>query len=420
MEKLVVCIMGDFCSRTMDMCIKSVESADKIVFCWGKSDIPTKIKLEEWKNRLDNFEVIENEYNQEDKAMNGKQRQVYLNFLKDNYPDSWILCIDSDEILEDLSKIKEFIQDTNIKSVFSVKMRHFIGDLGHEDAVTPEHWVPKRLFKISEAIRYPETEHPILEHKGEHGLTDCTTIWHLAYIPNLWEIKKRYENHLKKSNMHTPEYLDNWYKAHLFGAYPKTEINVTDIPEIILKEFGIDRDEFYFANRGLEAKHFLMTKQWCDYLFGKMYGSKECAYQLKIIDFGCGKAPYGIGFINQDCEYKGIELSRFAVEHSFLPIEQGDIINWTDNKEYDLCLCFDILEHLSYEDLDTALNNIKEIASDFIFSIPFKDNPDCENDKTHKIKESKEWWLKKLGNYFEIEKTPDWHYKEQIIVGRKK
>ena len=160
-------------------------------------------------------------------------------------------------------------------------MRHLIGDLVHEDSLQETHYVVNRLFKISEAKYYPEVEHPVLQGNNTEWMlegqeskegkqtrlfkTDITTIWHLAYIPGMWEIKKRYDNHLKKSNMHTPQFLKQWYHAHLFGTYPRKEFNPADLPKVILDNFEVNRDELYFSNRGIEFKHPLMVKNRYSY-----------------------------------------------------------------------------------------------------------------------------------------------------------
>ena len=45
-------------------------------------------------------DIIYQEYSQEDKGMNGKQRNFYLDYLKENYKDHWALCIDADEVVK--------------------------------------------------------------------------------------------------------------------------------------------------------------------------------------------------------------------------------------------------------------------------------------------------------------------------------
>lgn len=411
MEKLVVCIMGQNCERFIGMCLESVKDADVVVYCDGGSTDKTF-------NYLNGVQLIENKYNQKDKKMNGKQRNFYLNYLKKNYPNDWCLCLDADEVVEDLSKIKEFINkiDTSINYAWSVKMRHLVSDLAHEDATTKEHFVLNRLFKINEVESYPEVEHPVLQSKNNiYDKTDCTTIWHLAYIPNMWEIKKRYDNHLKKSNIHTPEFLKNWYYAHLFGQYPKSQFNPVELPDVVLNKFGIDKDELYFSNRGLETKHFLMAKQWIDY-FGKG----------KYIEFGCGKAPFGYALSSYGINYTGIELSKFAVKNSFVPIFQGNILNIQIDKFYDLAIAFDVLEHIDYKDLNKAINKLISSIDDYVpgkllISVPVIGDPNLENDKTHKIKESKNWWINKFTEKgLKLIPTPEhFLFKEQIMIFEK-
>lgn len=274
--KLVVVIMGQNCEKFIRMCLDSVKDADAIVYCdGGSTDLSMRVAQSEGAT------VIENPYEQKDLAMNGKQRNFYLNYVKENYPDYWCLALDADEVVEDLSKIKEFINKEDTEpTLYSVRMRHFISDLGHEDATEKYHFVLNRLFKIDQAVGYPEVEHPVLQGKSQPLATECTTIWHLAYIPNLWEYKNKYVNHLNKSNMHTPSYLKEWYYSHLFGYYQKTQIDPVEIPKIILDEFLVDKDEFYFRNRGLEVKHFLDAMHWKDHFKPKT-----------AVEFGCGLTP---------------------------------------------------------------------------------------------------------------------------------
>ena len=67
-----------------------------------------------------------------------------------------------------------------------------------------------------------------------------------------------------------------------------------------------------------------------------------------------------------------------------------DIKNVSINEPFDLVLFIDILEHLSYEDLDIVLKKEQNKDSKFIFSIPFLGDPNLDADSTHIIKEDKE------------------------------
>jgi len=415
MEKLIVVVMGENCEKFLPMCLESVKGADKLIYCSGSAtgDInSTKIAIKY------GAEIIANDYDQTDRTMNGRQRNFYLNYLKKDYPNDWALCLDADEVVDDLSKIKQAIQ-TAKKGLYCIKMRHFEGDLGHEDAVVPKHYVLNRLFKISEADKYPLVEHPVLqpnqgteqEKLRQIWETDITTIWHLSYVPNMWEIKKKYENHLKKSNMHTPEYLKNWYYSHLFGTYPKSQVVLTDIPKVILNEFGIDKDEFYFINRVPDLNHAIMVEQWARYF-----------KPLSVLDLGCGRGVHMVfwkWFVN---EVKGIDLSKYAVQNACATdIINDNILNPKIYYKTDLITAIDVLEHLEYNELDIVLKNMKTNGNRFLFSIPFLGDQNLEADNTHKIKETKEWWIKKLSEYFDIKEAPkNWLYNYQLLIGNAK
>jgi len=245
-----------------------------------------------------------------------------------------------------------------------------------------------------------------------YGQTDCTTLWHLAYTQGIFDIKKKYENHLKKSNMHTPDYLKNWSYAHLFGKYPKTEVKLTDIPEVILKNFNIDKDEFYFKDRLIEVKHFIDSSHWKGFFNPKT-----------AIEFGCGLGPRVLAMNLMGIDTEGIELSKFAVGHSYIPdkIKQGNVLNKLD-KQYDLVIAYDLLEHIDYKDLDKAIENIINSSNQYILiSVPVIGDPNLELDKTHKIKENKEWWIKKfLDKGLTQMQVPEYFlFKEQLMIFKK-
>jgi glycosyltransferase involved in cell wall biosynthesis len=425
--------MGQNCEKFIPICLESVKEADVIVYCdGGSTDNTLKYLINDELFTAASYKeksipphierwIIQNKYNQEDKAMNGKQRNFYLNYLKENYPNDWCLVLDADEVLDDngIAKIKEFINQPHLHNeehcgVFSVQMEHFIGNLGQVDATQETHFVPNRLFKINEVDNYPEVEHPVLVAKNNlYGKCADTTIFHMAYIPNMWEIRKRYENHMKKSNMHTPEYLKSWYYSHLFGLYPTRKYQTSKVPSYILKSFGIDPDEIYFANRGLETKHFIDAKHWKDFF-----------EPTNAIEVGCGLGPRVGAMRTLGLDAKGIELSKWAVENSLCKgyVNQGDIVVYEEAKKYDLVVCYDILEHICYNDIDKAIDNIIKLTKkNILVSVPYKGTPNCDNDSTHKIKESREWWLSifmKRG-LIPVDVPKNFLYSEQLLIFKK-
>jgi len=419
-EKIVTVIMGQNCEKYIGMCLDSVKDSDAIVYIDGGSTDNTLDLYAEFVDGTPLNETswqLRNPYDQEDPQMNGKQRNRYLEFVKEKFYGYWCLCLDADEVVEDFSKIKEFINNSP-DGIYSVKMRHLIGDLGHEDAVQPEHFVLNRLFKISEADNYPLVEHPVLTGKPttQIGATKCTTIWHLAYCSSVWDIKKRYENHLKKSNMHTPEYLKNWYYSHIFGTYPKTNVHPLELPKQVTDEFKIDRDELYFANRGLELKHIKDAVHWRDYF-----------KPGTVIEFGCGTAPrvYAMDLVMSRSIIKGVELSAYAVKNKIsehLDIEQGDILDYKIEYKRELSIAYDVLEHIKYEDLDKAINTlIKSTSKHILVSVPVLGDPNLLNDPTHIIKESKDWWISQFvkKGLKHIETPSHFHYRDQVMIFKK-
>ena len=430
--------MGDTSTQFLDMCFSSILDADKIVFCWGMEDQPTKEKYLEWKNKHpDKFDIIENKFDQKDIHMNGKQRNFYLQYLKEKYPKDWALCLDTDEVVDDsgIIKIKEFIE-TNDKGVYCVKMRHLIHYLNHEDSNQPIHWVLNRLFKISSAYGYQEVEHPILQpiadelkidySNGErqaYKTTDCATIWHLSYIPGLFKIRNQYLRQKVMSNIHSQEYLRQWAYSHYFGTYPKKAFNVEELATPILEYFGLSRDELYFQNRRqLELKHLVDAADWA--LTFK-------PNKVLLCGDGMGQRTYALRRIGIDAE--GFDMSTYAVENSQFALNTKEKIrHWIQRIEepiidlqdtYDLVVAYDVLEHLTYQELEKALDNCHTWSTKLLLvSVPTIGDSNLEADKTHVIKETKEWWQNKIAEHgFKILSTPEhFLFQEQLILAIKR
>jgi SAM-dependent methyltransferase len=414
MEKIIVVILGQNCEKYITMCLESVRESDKIIYCDGGSiDDTFKIIDNFFLSRQKEDKIIKNKWNPEDKQMNGKQRNFYLKYLKENYPDDWCLALDADEVVEDLGKIKEFIQNAE-GSAWSVKMRHFIGDLGHEDNTHQTHFVPKRLFKISCAKGYPLHSHPILEHDGIQNIiklrTEITTIWHLGHLPvdYMRYIVKRTKQHKEDSIIHNQQFLDWWGKAHLFGEYPTRKVNPREIPKIIYDGLGIDYNEIYSSQEQIEFKHHIMVKQWRDYFMPK-----------SVLDLGCGRGTYLFYWDWWVPMVKGIDKNKWAVDNSFVlgRVDLGECDNINDN--YELITAIDLLEHLDDDKLNKTLGKMAKYGNKFLFSIPFIGDPNLEADSTHIQKHTKEKWIEIIENHgIKVKTTPDnWLFKEQILVG---
>ena len=241
MEKLVVVIMGQNVEKFIGMCLSSVKDADAIIYCDGGSTDGTLDKVDKF-FRFDApipSKIIKNNYNQEDLTMNGKQRNFYLDYLKEHHLGDWCLCLDADEILEDfgIQNIKQAMQGAT-PMLLSPIIHHFVGDLGHEDNTRDQHFAPNRLFCITKDLTYPEVEHPVLQGKAQTGNIDVN-LWHFRECLGVFETNKKWINNMKKSNMHSEEQLRQWQRDMLFGNYPRKRVHYDQLPSAIREKFEI-------------------------------------------------------------------------------------------------------------------------------------------------------------------------------------
>ena len=191
----------------------------------------------------DRIEIIVSQYDHDSLGANGKQRNVYLEKIKERELNSWCIVLDSDEVMsDDAFRIKGFIPDQPVgPDCYNPKMRHLIRTLGWEDATREKHFVPCRLFRVSEDLHYDEVEHPILSGWKQHGGDfdyDWFTIWHVSSMIDVYVEHKKFLNHVNKSNIHNKEFLNNWISLHLLGQYPVKQVNPNDLPTPIKRRFA--------------------------------------------------------------------------------------------------------------------------------------------------------------------------------------
>jgi glycosyltransferase involved in cell wall biosynthesis len=403
---MIVVIMGQNAMDFLPMCLDSVRKAKTIIYLDGGSSDGS---LEFAKNFQDNVITLTCEYSQTDPEQNSKSRNFYLNYLKEEHLNEWILVIDADEVVQDLDNLLE--DEKHLEAdLFSVKMRHLMYSLVWEDNTRDKHFVPNRLFKITSDLYYPKGEHcPLTSNsKVKTSTYSGVTIWHLA-MANMMHVKKRYVKNLKHSSMHSKEFLEMWYRHIIFGSYPVKNINVSDLPKEILDFYLIDKDEIYFSNRTLEVKHFLECLQWKDYFKPQ-----------KVLDVGCGLGPRVFVFNQYGIDCTGFEISKWAVDHSLFP----NNVYW-DNLEnikmegvtYDLVIAYDVLEHL--DNLELGIANLKKLCSkNLLISVPVVGDPNLEKDNSHKQFLQKFEWIEKICKAgFKLKETPDYFmYEQQIMI----
>jgi SAM-dependent methyltransferase len=129
-----------------------------------------------------------------------------------------------------------------------------------------------------------------------------------------------------------------------------------------------------------------------------------------ILDFGCAKGYVVKGFRLLHKLAYGVDISEYAIlsapndiKHYLYRIESEKDIPLQNNKKYDYTIAKDVLEHIPYEHLDSVLLQLRKITNKLFIVVPLGENkkyiiPSYEQDTTHHIRESIDWWEYKLLN----------------------
>lgn len=188
--------------------------ADEVIIIDGGSTDGTLELIDSFHTKK--IKVIHKRYLHEWKSADGAQRNEYLKWVT----KEWVLVLDADEVLSDNGFLLKELGPSKGCNAYDVQMVHFIGNLDCIDATVPVHFVPRRFFRNKPGLKYPEVEHTILTECEPIGAINEVIIYHYGYTKGIWNILKKYHNHVKKSNMHPKEFLKWWKDAHLHGTYP--------------------------------------------------------------------------------------------------------------------------------------------------------------------------------------------------------
>lgn len=127
-----------------------------------------------------------------------------------------------------------------------------------------------------------------------------------------------------------------------------------------------------------------------------------------VLDYGCAKG-FTVRALNElGYRCRGVDVSRYAIDNADPTIiDKVELIDdensnvWFKENKFDVIVCKDVLEHVSYENIDKLLTDFRNSSKKLFVIVPLaKDGcyiaPEYEQDVTHIIREDNSWWTKKL------------------------
>ncbi len=155
--------------------------------------------------------------------------------------------------------------------------------------------------------------------------------------------------------------------------------------------------DYWIDRGGMEPKHYIEAYVWC---FTLRPGT--------VLDYGCGRGERVAAFRFLQMPAWGYDISKTAVGKAITAAKKY-LSTEMYYGEFDLVVCYDVLEHLEQEELSEVLENIYNLAKkDVIFSICLENDPNFDKDSSHKIKQDRDWWNERLEREgFKIKSVPD-------------
>jgi SAM-dependent methyltransferase len=169
----------------------------------------------------------------------------------------------------------------------------------------------------------------------------------------------------------------------------------------------------YFKDRGMNEWHYLQVNIWIDYF-----------KPVRILDVGCGLGNLVNAFNYMGRDAFGCDISIFAVDHAHEEIRNrirvGDVKKVPFGDKFaDLVICYDVLEHLNEDEVESAINELKRTSSKWILcSICMAGDKNFPLDPTHKLYKSRAWWEHQFKiRGMKIHTVPnDFLFKNQLVI----
>jgi len=129
----------------------------------------------------------------------------------------------------------------------------------------------------------------------------------------------------------------------------------------------------------------------------------------KILDFGCAKGFYVRCLRREGFLAFGIDVSSYALSHApedvrpFLYLRSEKGLSSFGDREFDLTIAKDVLEHLTVNELEETVKGLFRVSKKLIVTVPICDtnrryiNNGDELDVSHSIRFTLEEWMDLLG-----------------------
>jgi 2-polyprenyl-3-methyl-5-hydroxy-6-metoxy-1,4-benzoquinol methylase len=122
----------------------------------------------------------------------------------------------------------------------------------------------------------------------------------------------------------------------------------------------------------------------------------------KILDAGCGEGYYLRGLLKEGYDVYGVELSEVCCKMHLekIPHECSSIIEHAlKNIKYEAVICSDVLEHISYEEVEANILALASMASKALIGVA-NHSEIQQGHELHIIQENELYWEDLLSKYY--------------------
>lgn len=137
-----------------------------------------------------------------------------------------------------------------------------------------------------------------------------------------------------------------------------------------------------------------------------------------VVDFGCGSGTYLYFFSKLGVnKVKGFEGSQNAIELALIDeesINKCDITKKVElNETYDLCICFEVAEHLPKDCVDAFLDNLCSSSTTILFTAA----PPGQGGRHHVNLKPVQYWIQKFDErHYCYQKSLTDEFKKELDV----